>query len=90
MQSQSKAEMKEEIIHKRNDSNKNYYLSGTQRDWYHPLRCFRHVGDIFWLTKQSVLASAGIEWAGPRGTNHPATSELFLCKDESSCIPPDC
>lgn len=83
--SQSIAEMKEEIIHKRNDSSKNYYLSGTHRDWYHPLRCFRHVGGIFWWTKQSVLASAGIERAGPRiliiqpqvsyfslMTNHPA------------------
>ena len=63
--SQSVAEMKEEIIHKRNDSSKNYYFSGTHRDWYHPLRCFRHVGGIFWWTKQSVLASAGIERAGP-------------------------
>lgn len=35
------------------------------------------MGDSFWLTKQLVLASVGIERAGPRGTNHPTTSELF-------------
>lgn len=24
-----------------------YYLSGTQRDWYHTLGCFRNLGDNF-------------------------------------------